>query len=58
MSIIPKVGSKEEKEILLKSHKIEQYKKLPVKNIFSNIQPPVIIDPIDLKHISKEPKVV
>ena len=38
----------------LGSHKKIPSKKLPAKNIFSNIQPPVITDPIDPKRISKK----
>jgi hypothetical protein len=53
MSTIPKIRSKETEMISSGSHKKIPSKKLPVKNIFSNIQSPVITDPIDSKRISK-----
>jgi hypothetical protein len=53
MSTIPKIRSKEAEMAPLGSHKKISSKKLPVKNIFSNIQSPVIIDPINPKRISK-----
>jgi hypothetical protein len=53
MSTLPKVTSKEAEMTSLESHKKIPSKKLPVKNIFSNMQTPVITDPIDPKRISK-----
>ena len=53
MSVIPKVTSKEAKMTSLENQTMP-YKKLPAKNIISNIQLPVIIDPIDPKRISKK----
>jgi hypothetical protein len=53
MSTIPKIRSKETEMISLGSHKKISFKKLPVKDIFSNIQSPVITDPINPNRISK-----
>jgi hypothetical protein len=54
MSVIPKVRNEEVKMTSLESHTTIPYEKLAAKNI-SDIQLPVITDPIDLKSISKVP---
>jgi hypothetical protein len=56
MATLGEVKSKETKRTLLGSHKTMPFKKLPVKNIISNIQTSVITDPIDPKRISKTPR--
>jgi hypothetical protein len=53
MSTVPKVISKKTEMTSLESHKKIPSKKLPTKNIFSNIQSPIIIDPIKPARISK-----
>jgi hypothetical protein len=53
MSIIPKIQSKKMKITSIEDQTTMSYKKLPAKNIISNIQTSVIIDPIDPKRISK-----
>ena len=53
MSTIPKIRSKETEMTSLESHKKISSKKLPAKDIISNIQTSIIIDPIDPKRISK-----
>jgi hypothetical protein len=53
MSTIPEVKSQKLEKTSLGSHVTIPVKKLPVENIFSNIQSPIITDPIDPKRVFK-----
>jgi hypothetical protein len=53
MSAISKATRKEMKMTLLESHTTMLIKKLPIEHLISNMQTPIIIDPIDPRRISK-----